>query len=257
MKSFRANHGYRNGRKQWTSGEYWKYQKRYPKGMYEFIRDNSWGVSSKDMAEMCNKKFGTNWTQTGMKQFRQRHGIRSGVTGWYQKGHPPGTKGKKQEEFCSPEAIERSKKTRFRKGHRPDNELPIGSITVNVDGYKLIKVSMTGGLWDRWEPLHRYVWKKHHGEIPKGMAVTFRDSNPLNCDIENLVLVTRAEMITLNKLKLRSSVPELTDAGLSIVRLKHRTRKLRRRRHDKTDEQGSVEPACNEYGADTGQVRTE
>ena len=37
MKSFRGNHGYRNGRKQWTSEEYWKYQKRYPKGMYEFV----------------------------------------------------------------------------------------------------------------------------------------------------------------------------------------------------------------------------
>jgi len=47
MKAFRGNHGYRNGMKQWTGAEYWKYQTKYPQGMYEYIRDNSWGVSSK------------------------------------------------------------------------------------------------------------------------------------------------------------------------------------------------------------------
>ena len=61
MKAFRGNHGYRNGKKQRTKEEYWKYQTRYPQGMYEFIRDNSWNVSSKDMAEMvnlcCNKGY--------------------------------------------------------------------------------------------------------------------------------------------------------------------------------------------------------
>ena len=89
MKAFRGNHGYRNGKKQWTKEEYWKYQRRYPEGMYEFIRDNSWGVSSREMAEMVNEKFGTDFSQTMMKQFRQRHGIKSGVTGWYRKGNPP------------------------------------------------------------------------------------------------------------------------------------------------------------------------
>ncbi len=96
MKAFRCNHGYRNGKKQWTKEEYWKYQTRYPQGMYEFVRDNSWNVGSKEMAEMVNEKFGTSFTPTMMKQFRQRHGIKSGLTGWYQKGHAPGNKGKKK-----------------------------------------------------------------------------------------------------------------------------------------------------------------
>lgn len=232
MKSFRANYKYYNGRKQWTSEEYWKYQKRYPKGMHEFIRDNSWGVSSKEMAEMCNEKFGTHWTATGMKQFRQRNGIKSGVTGWYQKGHPPGTKGKKQEEFCSPEALERSKKTRFTKGHRPENELPLGSIRTSADGYKLIKVSMSGGLWDRWKPLHRHVWEEHHGKIPDGMIVTFRDGDSLNCDIENLMLISKAEHIVMCRKKLKSSIPELTDAGLTIAKLICKTSEIKKgKRH--------------------------
>ena len=80
MKAFRGNHGYRNGMKQWTGAEYWKYQTKYPQGMYEYIRDNSWGVSSKEMAERVKELFGYEMTPTCMKQFRQRHGIKSGVT---------------------------------------------------------------------------------------------------------------------------------------------------------------------------------
>lgn len=43
---------------------------------------------------------------------------------------------------------------------------------------------------------HRYVWKQHHGEIPQGMCVAFRDGNRQNCDISNLMLITEAEKVT-------------------------------------------------------------
>ena len=99
MKAYRGNHGIRNYKKQLSKEEYWKYQTKYPEGMYEYIRDNSRGVSSKEMAERVKELFGYEMTPTCMKQFRQRHGIKSGVTGWYQKGHPPGTKGKTIEEI--------------------------------------------------------------------------------------------------------------------------------------------------------------
>ncbi len=234
MKSFRGNHGYRNGRKQWTKEEYWKYQKRYPQGMYEFIRDNSWGVSSKEMADMCNEKFGTNWTQTGMKQFRQRHGIKSGVTGWYQKGHAPGTKGKTIEEICGydPEKLAKVRSTQFKKGDRPKNELPVGSIVMNSRGYYLHKKQMEGTIWERWEFYHRRLWEDQYGPIPKGMYVGFKDGNPKNCVIENLMLITQGENAQMTHLHLRSEDPDLTDAALNMIRLKNRI-KERRKEHDK------------------------
>lgn len=44
VKSFRANHHYLNGFSQGlTTEEFWRTQKRWPQGMYEYIRDNSWG----------------------------------------------------------------------------------------------------------------------------------------------------------------------------------------------------------------------
>lgn len=232
MKAFRGNHGYRNGMKQWTGAEYWKYQTKYPQGMYEYIRDNSWGVSSKEMAERVKELFGYEMTPTCMKQFRQRHGIKSGVTGWYQKGHPPGTKGKTIEEICKhdPEKLARVRSTQFKKGERPVNELPVGSVVVNSDGYKLRKKSMEGTLWERWEFLHRAVWEEHNGPIPEGMAVTFKDSNKLNCDISNLILVTKGENCALTRLGLRFEDPELTEAGLGVVRLKQAISKRKRKK---------------------------
>ena len=223
MKAFRGNYGYRNGKKQYTSEEYWKYQRRYPQGMYEFIRDNSWGVSSQKMADMTHEKFGTNWTATGMKQFRQRHGIRSGETGWFQKGRAPANKGKKLEEYVSAERAKdiraRCARTQFHKGHVPANELPVGSITKHVD-YMYIKVTDEHDyLWDNWKPLHRHVWEQANGPIPEGMKIIFKDNNPENCNIDNLLLVTTGEMATLNKKGYRSKNPELTEAGLLTIRL--------------------------------------
>ena len=220
MKAFRSNHKYYNGMKQWTKEEYWKYQKRYPKGMYEFVRDNSWGVSSKEMAEMVYEKFGYEFTATGMKQFRQRHGIKSGVTGWYQKGHAPGTKGKTLEEICKydPEKLARVRKTQFKTGTKPPNMKPIGTVSI-IDGYKYIKVSDNGSRNDMWKLMHRYVWEQHNGPIPEGMLITFKDQDHMNCDIDNLMLITQAENVTLAKKHYRSINPEVTETGLNLVRL--------------------------------------
>lgn len=232
MKSFRGNHGYRNGKKQWTKEEYWKYQKRYPEGMYEFIRDNSWGVSSREMAEMVNEKFGTTFSQTMMKQFRQRHGIKSGVTGWYQKGHPPGNKGKTLEEYAGKRAAEIREKisgTQFKKGQKPANLKQVGDITV-VSGYKLRKKQMEGSQWERWEFLHRAVWEEANGPVPEGCMVSFKDGNPLNCELSNLMLLTQRENAQMTRLKFRFEDPDLTDTALNVVRLRNTVLEKRKRK---------------------------
>ena len=239
MSAFRSNHGYRNGLPNHiTSEEYLKMH--YPEGMFEFIRDNSWGVSSKDMAEMVNEKFGMNYTPSMMKQFRQRWGIRSGVTGWYQKGHAPGTKGKTIEEICKhdPEKLARVRSTQFKKGERPANELPLGSIVVNSDGYKLLKIRMKGKLWDRWCFLHRAVWENYFGDIPEKTLVSFKDSDPLNCDPSNLVLMTKSENAVMNRKGLRFEDPDLTMAGLAVVKLNNAV-KEKRKRENRRDHQRS------------------
>lgn len=41
--------------------------------------------------------------------------------------------------------------------------------------------------------IHRIVWEAHKGPIPDGMMVDHIDGDPLNNDISNLRLATRAE----------------------------------------------------------------
>ena len=229
MKSFRGNHGYKNYQKQWTSEEYWKYQTRWPRGMFEFIRDNSWGVSSQAMADMVNEKFGTDFTAQRMKCFRAKYKIRSGETGWFRKGHSPGNKGRKQSEYCTPEAIEASRKHQFKKGQKPPNQLPVGSIRCNKHGYLIRKKQMEGTQWERWEFLHRAVWEEYNGPVPDGMAVIFKNGDKSNCSIDNLMLISRAELATMVKKGLISEDPELTEAGLAMVRLMQKARDLKKR----------------------------
>jgi hypothetical protein len=44
----------------------------------------------------------------------------------------------------------------------------------------------------------RYLWEKHNGRIPDGMVVYNRLQDPLNIRIENLILITRAELVQIN-----------------------------------------------------------
>ncbi len=228
MRAFRGNHGYKNGL---SRGLY--VDEIHPEGLVEYIRKNSWGVSSAKMAEKVNEIFGTSFTQASMKQFRQRHGIKSGVPGWYQKGHPPANKGKRLEDYLTPEKAkevrEKISGTQFKKGQRPRNELPVGSV-VFVGGYLLRKKQERGSQWERWEFLHRAVWEEHHGPIPEGMVVTFRDSNPKNCSIENLMLITRGEAAALTRKGYRFEDPDLTDAALAVVRVSQAADRIRKKK---------------------------
>ena len=228
MKSFRGNHGYKNGLSKGRTID-----EIYPEGMVEYVRTHSQGVPSKEMAERVNAIFGTAFTPTGMKQFRTAHGIRSGATGWYQKGHPPGNKGKRLEDYLTPEKAkevrEKISGTQFKKGQRPRNELPVGSV-VFVGGYLLRKKQERGSQWERWEFLHRAVWEEHHGPIPEGMVVTFKDSNPENCSIENLMLITRGEAAALTRKGYRFEDPDLTVAALNMVRVKQKADRIRKER---------------------------
>ena len=235
MKAFRGNHGYRGGRRKPKGPEYWTYQTEYPQGMFEFIRDNSQGVSSREMAEVVNEKFGTNWTAEGMKQFRSRYGIKSGVSGCFEKGHIPVNKGKTLDEFIGdPERVAEIKSkmagTQFRKGEAPSNTLPVGTVVINSDGYKVRKRQPKGTQWERWEFLHRAVWEEHNGPVPDGMVVSFRDGNRMNCDIGNLMLITKAEHAAMTALGYRSEDPELTDAGLAVIRLKQAAKDAKKKR---------------------------
>ena len=97
----------------------------------------------------------------------------------------------------------------------------VGDIVKRSDGYFLIKVSndKTIPKYKRWILLHRYVWEQHHGKIPSGKVVIFKDSNKENCDISNLLLVDKGVSSIMARCSLYSEDSSLTEYGVNVSKL--------------------------------------
>ncbi len=96
----------------------------------------------------------------------------------------------------------RSAETQFKKGVRQGVAVklyqPIGSERLSKDDYLQRKVNDDLPLQGRWRGVHIINWESVNGKLPKGHAIVFRDGNKKNCAIENLELVTRAELMRRN-----------------------------------------------------------
>jgi len=193
---------------------------KYTKEMLDYLAEEYKIVEGKQLTKSFNEKFGTNVKYDALMSYLERHNIKSGRSYCYEKGHRPANKGKKLADLHPPEVLERIQKTMFKKGHRPANYKTVGTIRVNTDGYKEIKVSDVGTQHQRWHLLHREIWEQVNGPIPKGHVLIFKDNNPLNCSLDNLELVTRREHMMLNKCKLRGVDNDTTITGLNVVKLK-------------------------------------
>ncbi len=187
--------------------------------MDAFILEHHKGTGHQAMADLVNAKFGTSFTKGQMKNYYNRNKLNSGLTGRFEKGHEPWTKGKKWADYMSEEAQERSRKTCYDHAHIPENALPVGSIRMTKDGYLIKKVQERGYQWERWQLLHRLIWEEHNGPIPKGQVLTFKNGDKTDCRLENLALITQEENKSLNKKHLRSQNPEITEAAISLGRL--------------------------------------
>ncbi len=109
----------------------------------------------------------------------------------FSKGHEPSNKGKKWDEYLSPEQQERSRKTTFKKGSLPHNTLYDGKISVRKDSqgnrYKWIRIGKAN-----WVMLHVLNWEKINGPVPKDHLLVFKNGDRMNCEPENLRLITHA-----------------------------------------------------------------
>lgn len=110
----------------------------------------------------------------------------------------------------------------FKKGHIPATKKPIGYERTHPDGYTWVKVAEP----DVFRPKHRVIYEQHYGPIPKGYNVIFADRNKSNFDIDNLILVSDAELCVMGTKKLlyKGNI-EATKTGLTIAKLMLKIRK--------------------------------
>lgn len=187
------------------------YSKLFPSHIKNFINKNYKGNGPKRMTELINKNFGTTYTHNQLKGYYNRQGLNSGVTGHFPKGHTPWNKGMNGLDIGG-------KETRFKKGHTPYNHLPIGTERINSDGYADIKIAEP----NVWLPVHRFLWERENGPIPDGYVVIFGDGDKTNLSLDNLILVSRKQLLGLNQRGLIQNHANLTRTAIKIVDLQYK-----------------------------------
>ena len=182
--------------------------------------------SSKYIAELLGvtitKVYNTAWAAKVKKSAEYMLTPESGriiepsVANQFKPGHTPHNKGKQ----ISAEIYEKVAPTMFKRGNKPHNTKPNGTINVRADKsgrlYQYIKIKDC-----QWELLQRHVWTQANGEIPPGSVVIFLDGNYLNCELNNLQVISRRENMARNTIQRYPA--ELQEVMKLTCKLKRKT----------------------------------
>lgn len=159
-----------------------------------FIKKIAPGRYAAEITEMVNKQFDLELKVSQIESCKRNHNIKSGID------------------------------SKFKKGNIPANARAIGSERIDKNGYVLIKIQDGHGN-KNWIRKHRYLYEQAYGEIPKGHKVIFADGNIGNFELNNLILISDAEELIMNKRKLFSESPEHTKTGVLIAKVLNKAKK--------------------------------
>ncbi|MHB0926901.1 MAG: HNH endonuclease signature motif containing protein [Gallionellaceae bacterium] len=123
---------------------------------------------------------------------RLRRDNPQGVLHRFPKGHVPANKGVKGISYPGTEA------TQFKPGQKPHTWKPIGTERYSKEGYLQRKMADTGCTRRDYVPVHHLIWKEAGRYIPQGHALAFKDGNKANITLDNLELVSRADLMKRN-----------------------------------------------------------
>lgn len=184
----------------------------------KFIRDNIKGHTRDELTRMFNENFGTSLSDTPIRNFAKKNNLSIGLgCARFKKGHIPKNKGTK--------GLMKINKTSFKKGNIPSKTKPIGHEYIDCkDGYTHVKIADP----NKWELKHILVWKAANGPIPKSHVVMFADQNKTNFNLDNLILLSKKQLLIMNKKNLVRSNPDLTRTGIIIADIVLKSAELKR-----------------------------
>ena len=193
-----------------------------------WLRENVKGRSLRELVAMLNKRFGIALSCEQMRAYLRNHKLCTGVDARFKKGHVPDNKGKKM----APEVYAKCAPTMFKKGNVPYCKMPVGTEVVKSDGYLWVKIAEPR----KWKQKHRLLWEAEHGPVPKGHKLLFADQNRMNVSLDNLILVTDADLARMMNKKLLYENAEATKAGVTVARLMGKVKEIKKK------DQGSDTP---------------
>lgn len=204
--------------------------KKYTQVHVDFIREHIIGTNFKDLTEMFNKRFGMNVSINSVVSLADRNGLHNqrntlldgeiGAETQFKKGHVPFNKGRKK-------YWKGGEETQFQKGHRPHNWVPLGTERITKDGYIQIKIQ-EGKFQNNWKGKHILIWEEHNGPVPKNHNIIFGDCDNRNFDINNLILVSKAQMLFLNNHGLIKNDASITKIGITLADINKKLSERRR-----------------------------
>jgi len=230
MKSYKKNHDLKSGTVCGLPAG--RPSDRYPEAIKEFIVSNCIGTGRPQMAELLNRTFCTNYTASQMKSYYTNHKIKCRISTRFEKGHVSANKGSR--------GVHLSPETEFKNGQMPHNYKPIGTETWRGDGYLYVKIADP----KKWRPKHILLWEAENGTLPEGHRLLFADQNRQNIQLDNLILITRGQLATLNRLHLIHQNKPATETGIILAALASkmcaRTKQLKGRKNKNDERMASV-----------------
>ncbi len=187
-------------RKFWTAAEIEVLRQMWPTHTCPEIHQVLPNRSCGSIYEMCYRlglQKDPEWNR--LRREREIENLRkAGIKHRFKKGQVAHNKGEKGKTGTHPN----TKKNWFKKGHG-SQPAPIGTERVNPEGYRERKIADNRYVSARfnWKFVHRLLWEEHNGPIPRGHSVTFRNGDKTDIRIENLELVTRAELMNRNSVQ--------------------------------------------------------
>jgi hypothetical protein len=223
IKTALKNRKFTCGRKGLVKGER---SVLFTKEQVAFIKEQYKIYSPSELTIEFNKRFQTEIKVSQVISFVKNQGIQCGRNGQFGKGHVSWNKGIKG--YMGPNV------TSFLKGHVPPNRRQVGDERIcSKDGYILIKVEEPDpnfpGRKTRWKGKHIVVWEKVHGPVPKDHIVIFLDGDKTNCDIDNLMMISRAVNAYVNRHGYADLKDELKKSSIAMAKVIQKASLLKKR----------------------------
>lgn len=155
------------------------------------------------------------------KHARLQPGHSLGRATQFPKGHTPANKGLRRPGW----SVGRMSETQFKKGERSGIAVklwkPIGAERISKDGYLERKINNDLPLQSRWRAVHIIMWEQANVRpLPPGHALAFKNGDKADIRLDNLELITRAELMRRNTI--HTLPPELKE----VIQMKGRLKKL-------------------------------